>query len=233
VTIDEIARVIMGMRSAFVTRVAIDGVDGAGKTVFGDKLGRRLEASGAKVIRASVDGFHHPRTIRYRRGRHSPEGFYQDSYDYATLQHALLDPLSPGGSGRYVTAVFDHTADSPVKLPVRQAMPSDVLIFDGIFVHRPELQEYWDLSIFLDVAFEQSIDRFGKRDGGPTDPNDPLNRRYIDGQQLYLRKCAPADRATVVVDNNEIDNPRIARWSGESAQPGAELDGPTCGGSAS
>lgn len=49
--IDKIARVILGMRRAFVTRVAIDGVDGAGKTVFGAELRRRLEASVAKVIR--------------------------------------------------------------------------------------------------------------------------------------------------------------------------------------
>lgn len=43
---DEIARV----GGAGVTRVAIDGVDGAGKTTFADELGAALEPSGRQVI---------------------------------------------------------------------------------------------------------------------------------------------------------------------------------------
>jgi uridine kinase len=63
-------------------------------------LGNALDRLGVPVIRASVDGFHHPREIRYRLGRDSPEGFYRDSYDLDALQRELLDPLSPGGSRR-------------------------------------------------------------------------------------------------------------------------------------
>lgn len=44
-----------------VTRVGIDGVDGAGKTCLADELAGVLQAQGAPVIRASVDGFHRPR----------------------------------------------------------------------------------------------------------------------------------------------------------------------------
>lgn len=219
--IEEIARAILNRSSPFVTRVGIDGVDGAGKTMFGDELGGTLQTLGAKVIRASVDGFHYPRAVRYRRGRYSPEGFYRDSYDYAWLKQVLLDPLSPGGSGQYVPAVFDHPGESPVSRSEGQADVGDILVFDGIFMHRPEIREYWDLSVFLDVSFERSIERLGRRDGGPTDLHSPLNRRYIEEQELYLQECMPADRATVVVDNNEPKNPRIVRWLGPTAQPGA------------
>lgn len=209
--IQKIARTVQVFQSPFITRVAIDGVDGAGKTMFANELGRTLESWGAKVIRASVDGFHHPRSVRYRRGRNSPAGFYHDSYDYVTLKQVLLDPVSPGGSGQYVTAVFDHTTDASIDLSTQQAGVGDILIFDGIFLHRPELRGYWDLSVFLDVSVETSIKRLGERDGGPTDPQASLNRRYIEGQALYLLGCAPADRATVVVDNNDPAMPRIIR----------------------
>jgi len=64
-----------------VLRVGIDGVDGAGKTTFADELAAALAPFGRPVIRAGVDGFHHPRAVRYRRGRESPEGFFRDSYD--------------------------------------------------------------------------------------------------------------------------------------------------------
>jgi uridine kinase len=57
-------------------RVGIDGVDGAGKTVMADELASIVRVRGRKVIRASVDGFHNPKEIRYRRGRGSAKGFF-------------------------------------------------------------------------------------------------------------------------------------------------------------
>jgi len=50
--------------SAQVVRVGIDGVDGVGKSMFGDELAQVLAAAGRSVIRASIDGFHNPRAIR-------------------------------------------------------------------------------------------------------------------------------------------------------------------------
>src|SRR5262249_39050048 len=125
-----------------VARVAIDGLDGAGKTTFADELADILRMLPRDVIRASVDGFHNPRALRYRRGRSSPEGYFEDSYNYAALKKHLLDPLSPGGSRRYRAAVFDHVTDTPVSIPEREAPASSILLFDGIFLHRPELCPY-------------------------------------------------------------------------------------------
>ena len=62
-----------------ITRVGIDGVDGAGKTTFGDELARVLAAAGRPTIRASVDGFHNPKSIRYRLGRSCPRGYFISS----------------------------------------------------------------------------------------------------------------------------------------------------------
>jgi uridine kinase len=69
--------------------VAVDGVDGAGKTVFANSLARRLEVLGRPVIRAGIDGFHNPRSVRYRRGKDSPEGFFLDSFNYDSLKKDL------------------------------------------------------------------------------------------------------------------------------------------------
>lgn len=142
-----------------------------------------------------------------------PEGFYRDSYDYATLVRVLLEPLSPGGSGRYLSAVFDHSKNAPVTRCAQLATAGEILIFDGIFLHRPELSSYWDLSIFLDVSVEKSIARLGERDGGSTDPGDPRNRRYIEGQKLYVRECLPAEVANITVDNNELAQPHVVQWN--------------------
>lgn len=77
-------------------------MDGAGKTVFADELAAVLESRRLAVIRASVDGFHNPSSIRYGRGRSSPDGFYRDSYDYDALRTFLLDPLAVHGDRRIV-----------------------------------------------------------------------------------------------------------------------------------
>ncbi|MCW2835557.1 MAG: putative phosphoribulokinase/uridine kinase [Nocardioides sp.] len=95
---DVLARVADRILAIPARRVGVDGVDGAGKTVFAGALRRALEARGAPVASVSVDDFHHRREIRYRLGKDSPEGFWLDSYDYATLRADVLDPLAPGGS---------------------------------------------------------------------------------------------------------------------------------------
>jgi uridine kinase len=201
--LDSVADRILRLPSDRVVKVGIDGVDGAGKTRFADDLASVLQASGRPVVRASVDGFHNTRAIRYARGRGSPEGYFADSYNYAALRAVLLDPLSPGGSGRYRVAIFDHRSDSPVAEPERHALPTSILVFDGIFLHRPELRYCWDFSIFLDVNFAVSVSRCAERDGTSPDPEAAGNRRYVEGQRLYLQSCAPALHATVTIDNND------------------------------
>src|SRR5687768_17695334 len=76
--------------------VAVDGIDGAGKTVFADGLAETFAETGAAVFRASIDDFHRPRSERYARGRMSPEGFYRDSFDYPTFRRVLVDPFRDG-----------------------------------------------------------------------------------------------------------------------------------------
>jgi uridine kinase len=200
---------ILALPSAHVVRIGVDGVDGAGKTTFADELAKALEPSGRPVIRASVDTFHHPRAVRYRAGRDSPEGFFRDSYDYALLRRVLLEPLGPGGSGRYRRAAFDHRADLVVSSPEEHAPPKAILVFDGIFLHRPELREYWDLSVFLDVAFDVSIPRGAQRGEGSPNPQAPQNRRYVEGQKLYLRECQPWHHATLVINNDDLAAPHV------------------------
>jgi uridine kinase len=209
-----LARSATAIASDRVVRVGVDGVDGAGKTVFADELAEAVRALGRPAVRASVDGFHQPRAGRYRLGKASPEGYFADSYDYPLLREVLLDPLSPGGDGRYRAAAFDHRSDQTVDSPWEQAAGDAVLVFDGIFLHRQELRGYWDFSVFLDVSTEESVARCAVRDGADPDLSHPSNRRYVKGQRLYLTQCRPASHASVVVDNQELSSPRLvsAPW---------------------
>lgn len=189
----------------------MDGVDGAGKTTFADELAASLRELGREVIRVSADDFHHPRAMRYRLGRDSPAGFYRDSYDHAGLRRTLLDPLGPGGSLRYRTAILDVNSDQPLFEPEQIARPGSLLVVDGLFLHRPELRGLWDDSIFLRVDFAVSVPRGAARGPGfgSPDPEAESNRRYIGGNRLYFREAQPEKWAGVVVDNNDLKAPFI------------------------
>jgi hypothetical protein len=120
-------------------RVAVDGVDGSGKTTFAAELARSLRSHGRPVVQVSADSFHHPRAVRHRRGRDSAEGFWLDSYDYAAFISAVLLPFAPGGSRRYRTGSHDLDTDHALDLPWRRAPVDAVLVVDGLFLHRDEL----------------------------------------------------------------------------------------------
>ena len=204
----DIAEAIVNIAgNARITLVAIDGVDGAGKTTFDDELDPKLRAAGKPVIRATVDAFHQPRAIRNRLGRSSPEGFFRDSYDYAALKRALLDPLRAGGSQTYRRAIFDVEADNAVDASGEAAIPGSILLFDGIFLHRFELRDYWHFSIFLDVPWENLSKRPSWAISLP-DPSTP-DHRYAEGQRIYFRECNPKRAASVVIDNADLANPVI------------------------
>ncbi|WP_246580250.1 hypothetical protein [Deinococcus aestuarii] len=96
--------------------------------------------------------------------------------------------------------------------PERQAEPGSLLLLDGLFLHRPELRDVWDDSVFLHVDFEVSVPRGASRGPGWGSP-DPLagsNRRYVEGHRLYFRESEPGKYAGVIVDNNDLEAPFFA-----------------------
>ncbi|MDI6100946.1 uridine kinase [Actinoplanes sp. NEAU-A12] len=193
-------------------RVGVDGPDGSGKTVLAGELAGLLRERGRPVVAVSIDDFHHVRAIRYRRGRDSPEGFWLDSYDYGRFRADVLEPFAPGGSRRYRPAAHDLATDAVLDHAPRQAPPDAVLVVDGLFLHRDELAGAWDLSVFLDVPFTETARRMAARDGTPADPGHPGMRRYVEAQRIYFAACDPRRRASAVVDNSEVDAPRLT-WS--------------------
>lgn len=189
--------------------VGIDGVDGSGKTRLADELAARMPAS-SPVVRVSIDGFHHVRERRYRRGPRSPEGFWLDSYDYGQFRQEVIDPFR-SGRGTYLPAGHDVDSDRLLSGPRRHVPQGSILLVDGIFLHRPELVDFWDLTVFFDVPSMESVRRMSVRDGLPGDPDAEENARYVGGQKLYLSECRPADRATVLVAYEDLDRPVIRR----------------------
>jgi uridine kinase len=213
VVLNELATRISQIELTHPVRVAIDGVDASGKTTLADELIPYIQSRNRPVIRASIDGFHNPASVRHARGKLSPEGYYLDSFNYNALLTLLLDPLGSAGTLKYMTGVFDYRADREIDRQLISAAPNAVLLCDGVFLLRPELDGHWDFSVLVDASFEITLRRARERDLGLFGTDDDVLRqyeeRYIPGQKMYLEECQPKQRASVIIDNNDPNNPEI------------------------
>ncbi len=227
--LDDLAARIVRVRREHPVRVAIDGVDAAGKTTLADDLVQPLQLLGRCVIRASIDGFHNPAEVRYRRGTSSPDGYYRDSFNNAALIDSLLRPLGPQGTRRYRRGIFDFRSDSALALPYEEVGPDGTLLFDGVFLLRPELRKHWDFTIFVRASFDVTVRRAEGRDlelfGKASDVRRRYEQRYVPGQQMYLSEVQPADLASVVIDNNDPTRPVLAREAQQGDADGRLLRG--------
>lgn len=194
-------------------RVGVDGVCGSGKTTFADGLVEQLAATGRQVIRLESDGFHHVRAVRYRQGRESPRGYYEDAFDFESLQRLALEPLGPGGSLRYAHHVHDLDTDEVLPKWANAARDS-IVVFDATFIQRDGLRDSWDDVIFLDVprsrAMERGVARDTERMGGEQAARSAYDARYMAACDIYLAEQTPRKRASIVVDNEDPLWPQLA-----------------------
>lgn len=236
--IEDIANRIVGVDRPHPVRVAIDGVDAAGKTTVADDLAPAIRSLGREVVRASIDGFHNPAAVRRQRGALSPEGYFHDSFNYPALIQTLLEPFGPGGSRWFRRAVFDFRTDAPVGDVDEHAAPTAVLLLDGVFLLRPELRDHFDFSVFVRADFAITVKRAELRDallfGSVDEVRQRYQERYVPGQRLYLASAEPERFASIVVDNNDPERPHVesavSRCGGEYEAYGSDGAGRHDGG---
>jgi uridine kinase len=210
--IGHLAEMAGSVTVAHPVRVGVDGPPAAGKTTLADELAAVLRDRGRHVIRATIDDFLFPRARRHARGEFSAEGCYLDAHDHDTLNRVLLDPLGPGGNRSYRCSAYDRAADAALLPPATAAPAGAVLIFDGVFLMRPELIERWDLSILVSTTPERTVERAVARER-QVSPRAAVERRwrerYLPSQRLYLATVRPAEHVDVLVHN---DDPRHPAW---------------------
>ncbi len=132
--------------------------------MLANELTEELQNRGKNVIRTSVDYFHNSRSIRYRQGKESALGYYQDAHDYESFKHKLLIPLGPKGNGHYQAASLDLATDQYVKPTIQLATKDMILIVDGTFLFKKQLCNLYDFKIFVSTDFELARERGAKRE---------------------------------------------------------------------
>ena len=169
-----------------LTRIGIDGVDGAGKTSLAEEIAQLLTKRARPCVRVSLDYFERPPAERYARGELAPEGYYLDGFDFERLRAHVL---SIGGP------------------------PELVVVVDGIFLQRPELVELWDAAVWieadLNVAAERALERDLPRLDSIDKEHERYRFRYLPAQRRYIEEQRPHERATFVLRNTGLDEPEL------------------------
>jgi uridine kinase len=192
-------------------RVAVDGPTAVGKTSFGHELAERMSSRGRPVLRASLDDFKKPWRDRHLCDRESGEGYYRNAFDYAAVTSLLLEPASPGGSRACALCSIDPLTQVDHSAVKARVAPDAVLIVDGVFAFRPEINDHWDFRVWLEVDPDVSVRRGARRDEDwAGDAAEALHHeRYLVAERLYISEVDPVRLVDVVIDNTLFDRPRI------------------------
>jgi uridine kinase len=192
-------------------RVGIDGLTAAGKTSFGHELAERISRSGRPVLRASLDDFKKPWRDRHLYDRESGEGYYRNAFDYDAVTRLLLEPAGAGGSGDCVLCSIDPLTQVDHSAVITPAPPGAVLVVDGVFAFRPELNELWEFRIWLEVDRQVSLRRGVRRDEhwAGSDTEAVHRDRYHVAEQVYVAEVDPVGLVDMVIDNTDFARPRI------------------------
>jgi uridine kinase len=167
-------------------RVGIDGRSAAGKTTLAGELAQRLESLGRSCARLSIDDFHPPGYVqRAIAGDFTPQSYPYEGYDLEAFRRALCEPRD------------------------------GILVVEAAYLFLPELCDCFELTIWLEIDFDTMLARAEKRDvawlGSAARVRERYEKYWIPRHRCYEEAQRPRDRAHIVVDNGDLENPRIVR----------------------
>ncbi|MGL1887421.1 MAG: hypothetical protein OCD76_12980 [Reichenbachiella sp.] len=190
-------------------RIAVNGIEGTGKTIFAQNLTEYLNSISISAIQISIDGFHFNKEVRYKKGRDSAKGYYEDSYDEITFVEKVLKS-SQSNCPTYTKATHDLETDEYLTLPPTELNNGVVMITDGAYLLKPNYRNHWDIIIYLKTSFEIALNRGVERDksklGGVDKTKEKFEKRYHEASKMYLNENNPENLADIVIDNSDFES---------------------------
>lgn len=161
--------------------VSIDGMSGAGKTIFAKKL----SALGESRIIYMSDFALPPELRTEQRYRRLGGNIHHERFKSEVVEH-IRDDLSYG-----VLTVDDNEIRETKTL---KKAPLTIVV--GTYAMHPEFGEYYDLSFYLGVDPKEQIKRLAKRDLGKL---KEYKERWLPMENAYLEKNKIKDKADVLL----------------------------------
>jgi HAD superfamily hydrolase (TIGR01549 family) len=186
--------------------VGVTGIDAAGKTRFAGDLERYLAFHDYKIQMVHLDDFHNPRAVRYS-GENPAENYYDLSFNLDSLLNDLLRPLREHSEYTVSLPVLNLETDAYDREKEYRFDRETIVIMEGVFLFRKELAPHIDYTIYLDIAYEESLARGQARN--TSDISAKYASKYHAAQKKYLAEYPPEKQADIILDNSNWDYPSI------------------------
>lgn len=161
------------------TRIAIDGFGGAGKTTIAEELGSRLCDMAAIV---HLDDF--VDTTKF-----AVTSWDKGAFDRERLRRDVLKPSMSYQPLHYISRSGETVEHSNYSY----------LIVEGITACHPDIIDYFDLSVWVNVSLQKSIIRREER--GITPDRRQFLNKWVFNDYLYSITYRPERYVDIVLDN--------------------------------
>ena len=167
--------------------IAVDGLDGSGKSRFAVSLAAALSADGRSASLLHVDDFRRPTDFSGLTPEAEAALYYERYFDFAGVGEALSVWAGGGPDGA-------------------------VMILEGVMLLRAALPAGTPL-VVLEVSAAEARRRILARDQAKGRTLEEIagriDRRYFPAQARYRAAHDPLARADFVVDNEDWAHPRV------------------------
>ncbi|MCH5349064.1 MAG: uridine kinase [Oscillospiraceae bacterium] len=180
--------------------VGIDGLGGAGKSTVSEKICSEIEQNNVHTILLHIDDFINVKAVRYNSAYPEWQCYYdlQWRYDYFNkiinqfenkINNSIEIELYDKDNDCYFTKKYD-------------VIEKTVIVVEGIFLQRKELQGNFDYMIYIDVPEDVRMTRVLKRDtyiGNEQQIIDKYENRYFPAERKYFNEYHPERSADFVI----------------------------------
>lgn len=192
--------------------VGINGVDTSGKSTFTKELDRYLFKVGFKSQIVAIDDFHNPSQIRNSE-KDPVISYINNAFDTRKIEDELLKPIDTYGILDKELLLLDLEKNEFINRKRYVVDKDTIILFEGVLLYREPLNQYFDFRIFIDISFDEVLERAVKRDVSLFGDTviEKYKNKYIPIQKLYIERNAPKDISDIIIDNNDYYNPKIIK----------------------
>lgn len=199
---DDIKKICAGVQrtingSGFYV-IGIDGLGGAGKSTISEKICRELERSGIHTVLLHIDDFINVRSVRYNERYPQWQCYYDLQWRYDHFREVIS---ALRRDGKVTAELYDKEDDSYLRTDYCTKKRT-VIIVEGIFLQRKELDGIFDHMVYMDIPEDVRLHRVLERDtyiGNENEIRDKYENRYFPAERRYVNEYLPADKADTVI----------------------------------
>jgi uridine kinase len=183
--------------------IGIDGLGGAGKTTLSKTLEEHFLSKKISALQIHLDDFILPKKIRYNDNYEEWYCYYKLQWRFDYFKNIILEPIKEMSLREIEVEYYDKNSDSYFLSKI-DFNKIDVLIVEGVFLQREELNSCFDYVIYISTKKEERLSRVINRDvyiGDTSAIISKYEKRYFPAEDFYVSKYEPENNADYIIKN--------------------------------